>query len=310
MNMRTYPSVVELIGHTPLVFLKEVSKDTGHYVYGKLESYNPAGSVKDRIGYAMVEEAEKKGLLRPGGVIVEPTSGNTGIGVAMMAAVRGYQCILVMPETASIERRLLFQAYGASLELTPGKKGMPGAIERAEQLLQDIPGAIALRQFDNPANPAIHEKTTGPEIWEDTDGSVDVMVSGIGTGGTISGAGAYLKSQKADVKIIGVEPAESAVLHGNPPAPHKIQGIGAGFIPKILDQTVIDEVMTVSGEEAMAEGRRLARQEGLLVGISSGAAVVATRNWLKSQRPGPLTVVVILPDSGERYLSTALFQGE
>lgn len=303
-------SVLELIGHTPLVRLRHLSDETGHEILAKLESCNPAGSVKDRIALSMVQAAEQQGQLQPGGVIIEPTSGNTGIGLAMVAAVRGYRCILVMPETASMERRLLFQAYGAVLELTPGRLGMPGAIERADQLVRATPGAITLRQFDNPANPAVHAKTTGPEIWHDTDGLVDILVAGIGTGGTISGAGSFLKTQKPAIRIIGVEPEESAVLHGQPPGPHKIQGIGAGFVPQVLDQGILDEVVTVSGEDAMAECRRLIRQEGILAGISGGAAVCAVRSVLKRETRDKRNVVVILPDSGERYLSTALFEGD
>lgn len=308
--MRIFESVEAMIGHTPLVRLKALSDRSGNLVLGKVESYNPGGSVKDRIAWAMVRRAEAEGTLRPGGTIIEPTSGNTGIGVAMVAAARGYRCILVMPETASLERRMLFSAYGADLVLTPGGGGMRGAIERAEALLREVNGATILRQFDNPANPEIHELTTGPEIWNDTDGTVDAVVAGIGTGGTATGVARYLRRHKPSLAMIGVEPEESQVLQGKPAYPHKIQGIGAGFVPTILERDLLTDIVAVRFEAAVQETRRLAASEGLLVGISAGAAVVAAETWIRRNRIENQTVVVILPDSGERYLSTGIFQGE
>lgn len=308
--MRTFDSVGDLVGRTPLVKLSRISELRQCNVYGKLESFNPGGSVKDRIALNMVIHAERDGILKPGGVIIEPTSGNTGVGLAMVAATRGYRCILTMPDTASIERRLLFQAFGAEVELTPGKNGMTGAINRAKELEHEIQGAISLHQFDNPANPEIHRLTTGPEIWEDTDGTVGAVIAGIGTGGTLTGVGQFLKEKNATVKMIGVEPAESAVISGGNPGPHKIQGIGAGFVPNTLDVSVLDGIIAITSEEAFASARELARTEGLLVGISSGAAIAAANRWLMQEHYGNATIVVVLPDSGERYLSTALYREE
>ncbi|POB10693.1 cysteine synthase A [Sulfobacillus sp. hq2] len=304
--MKTFGSVCDLIGQTPLVRLEGLSQTLGATVLGKLESYNPGSSVKDRIALAMIEDAEQQGRLHPGGLIVEPTSGNTGVGLAMVAARRGYRCILVMPDSASVERRMLFEAFGAKVELTPGRLGMTGAINRAKAL-EDEMGAVSLHQFDNPANPMVHYRTTGPEIWRDTDGTVTALVAGIGTGGTISGTARYLKERNRDIKVIGVEPAESAVLSGGQPGSHKIQGIGAGFVPEILERSLIDEVIPVPSDGAFKAARDLARTEGLLVGISSGAALVGAAQWLQHQ-DRPQVVVVILPDSGERYLSTALYR--
>ena len=308
--MRNFETVESLIGLTPLVRLRGISEQTGNLVLGKVESRNPGGSVKDRIAWAMVNQAEQEGRLKSGGTIVEPTSGNTGIGLAMVSASRGYRCILVMPETASLERRMLFSAYGAEVELTPGREGMRGAIERAEAMVREIPEAVILRQFDNPANPAIHEATTGPEIWNDTDGRVDGVVCGIGTGGTATGVARYLKRHRPTVQIIGVEPEESQVLRGKAAAPHKIQGIGAGFVPAVLDRDSLDAVVAVSSRTAFLHARRLARSEGILVGISGGAAVAGAEQWLAGSGWADKVVVVILPDSGERYLSTGMFQGD
>ncbi len=306
--MRVFECVDALIGHTPLVRLRQLSDEFGILAYAKLEFYNPGGSVKDRLGLALVLDAEKQGLLGPGSLIVEPTSGNTGIGLAMVAVHRGYRVVLTMPDTASLERQILFQAFGAELVLTPGRLGMVGAIQRAEQLVRETPGAVTLRQFDNPANVDIHRQSTGPEIWEDTEGEVSLVVAGIGTGGTISGIGEYLKSQKSDIQIIGVEPEESSILLGHEPGPHKIQGIGAGFVPSILNRSVIDEVVAVSQDAAMAAAREIAATEGILCGISGGAALEAARHILQRSAVPRGPVVVILPDSGERYLSTALYR--
>lgn len=303
-------SASELIGKTPLLKLNRYSAAADAQdaeIYAKLEYLNPAGSVKDRIALAMIEDAEKKGELKPGATIIEPTSGNTGIGLAAVAAAKGYKAILTLPDTMSVERRNLLKAYGAELVLTEGAKGMKGAIAKAEELHASIEGSIVLGQFVNPANPAIHEATTGPEIWEQTDGEVDIFVAGVGTGGTVTGVGKYLKSQKSDVKIVAVEPATSPVLSKGTAGPHKIQGIGAGFIPDTLDTGVYDEVITIENEDAFAEGKKFAVNEGVLVGISSGAALKAA--VILAQRPENKgkKIVVLLPDSGDRYLSTPLF---
>ncbi len=307
--MRAYESIADLIGKTPLLKLNNYAAKKGLSapLFAKLEYFNPAGSVKDRIAKAMIDDAEAKGLLQPGTVIIEPTSGNTGIGLAAVAASRGYQVVLTMPETMSVERRNLLRAYGAQLVLTDGARGMKGAIEKAKELAAETPNSFTPSQFTNQANPAIHFATTGPEIWEDTDGAVDIFVSGVGTGGTISGAGKYLKEKKPDVKIVAVEPAGSPVLSKGTPGPHKIQGIGAGFVPDTLDTSIYDEILTVENEEAFETGRILAKVEGLLVGISSGAAVfAATKLALRPENQGK-SIVVLLPDTGERYLSTPMF---
>lgn len=306
---KIYKSLVELIGRTPLLELKNYSEqhDLEATLLGKLEYFNPAGSVKDRIAKAMIEDAEEKGLLNPKSVIIEPTSGNTGIGLAAVAAARGYRIILTMPETMSIERRNLLKAYGAEVVLTEGVKGMKGAIEKAKELTQSIPNSFMPGQFDNPANPKVHVATTGPEIWEDTEGKVDIFVAGVGTGGTISGVGKYLKQQNPKVKIVAVEPFDSPVLSGGKPGPHKIQGIGAGFVPQTLDTAIYDELIPVKNEDAFRAARNIARCEGVLIGISSGAAVWAATELAKRPENKGKTIVVLLPDTGERYLSTPLF---
>ncbi|MCY0879743.1 MAG: cysteine synthase A [Firmicutes bacterium] len=302
-----YESAIEAIGATPLIRLRRVSEETGWNVYGKWEAKNPGGSVKDRIAWAMIRAAEQKGELPPGGTIIEPTSGNTGIGLAWVAAARGYRAIITMPETASIERRLMMQGFGAEVVLTPGADGMRGAVAKALELKAAIPGAVILQQFENPANVQIHYETTGPEIWRDTEGEVAAFIAGIGTGGTITGAGRFLREKNPDIYIVGVEPQESPVLSGGPPGPHRIQGIGAGFVPAILDQTIYDRLVAVHDETAIQRARQLMKEEGLAVGISSGAAVEAARIALSGRTPAGMAVV-ILPDYGERYLSTALFQ--
>ncbi|QHQ60061.1 cysteine synthase A [Anaerocolumna sedimenticola] len=302
-------SLTELIGRTPLLELSNYEKanDVTAKIVAKLEYFNPAGSVKDRIAKAMIDDAEAKGILKPGATIIEPTSGNTGIGLASVAAARGYKIILTMPETMSIERRNLLKAYGAELVLTEGAKGMNGAIAKAEELAKEIPDSFIPGQFINSANPEVHRNTTGPEIWEDTDGKVDFFVAGIGTGGTITGVGEYLKSKNPDIKIVAVEPSASPVLSKGTPGPHKIQGIGAGFVPKVLNTEVYDEIITVDNEDAFATGKVIAKSEGLLVGISSGAATWAATQLAKRPENAGKTIVVLLPDTGERYLSTPLF---
>jgi len=304
--------LTELIGNTPLVELGTFSSKKGIEtpLIAKVEYFNPAGSVKDRIALAMIEDAEKKGILKPGATIIEPTSGNTGVGLALVSAVKGYHLILTMPETMSVERRNLVKAYGAEVRLTSGKDGMPGAIREAEALRDSIPGSIILQQFENPANPANHYATTGPEIWRDTEGKVDILVAGVGTGGTVSGTGKFLKEQKADVKVIAVEPKSSPVLNGGQSGPHKIQGIGAGFVPKNYDNNVIDEVFDVENDDAIRTSREVAQQEGVLVGISAGAALFAATQIAKRPENKGKKVVVLLPDTGERYLSTVLYAFE
>ena len=307
--MRVYRKITDLIGGTPLLELTNYEKvnELNAKIYEKLEYFNPAGSVKDRIAKAMLDDAEEKGLLKPGAVIIEPTSGNTGIGLASVAASRGYKVILTMPETMSVERRNLLKAYGAELVLTEGAKGMPGAIAKAKELAEQTPNSYIPSQFTNPANPAVHLKTTGPEIWADTDGKVDIFVAGVGTGGTLSGVGAYLKSQNPNVKVVAVEPATSPVLSGGKAGPHKIQGIGAGFVPDTLNTDIYDEILPVQNEDAFATGRALARSEGVLVGISSGAAVFAAAQLAKRPENAGKVIVALLPDTGERYLSTPMF---
>ena len=304
-----YKGALELIGNTPLVEVENLEKELGleSKLLVKLEYFNPAGSVKDRIAKAMIEDAEEKGILKEGSVIIEPTSGNTGIGLASIAAVKGYRLILTMPETMSVERRNILKAYGAELVLTEGSKGMKGAIAKAEELAQEIPGAFLAGQFVNPANPAAHLKTTGPEIWNDTDGKVDFFVAGVGTGGTLTGTGEYLKSQNPDVKIVAVEPASSPVLSEGKGGPHKIQGIGAGFVPEVLNTNVYDEIITIENDDAFADAKLLAKHEGVLVGISSGAALHAAIQLAKRPENKGKTIVALLPDTGDRYYSTPLF---
>ena len=307
-EMKAYETITDLIGGTPLLHLKNFEKDRGALatIYGKLEYFNPAGSVKDRVGLAMIEDAEKKGLLKPGATIIEPTSGNTGVGLAAAAAVKGYKVILTMPETMSMERRKLLAAYGAELVLTEGAKGMKGAIEKAEEIAAETPGSIIPGQFVNPANPAVHIATTGPEIWEDTDGKVDIFVAGVGTGGTISGVGKYLKSKNPDVKVVAVEPVGSPVLSGGNPGPHGLMGIGAGFVPDTLNTDIYDEIITVENEQAYEAGRALAKRDGVLVGITSGAAAYAASELAKRPENAGKIIVALLPDTGERYLSTPM----
>ena len=307
--MNIYRSVSELIGRTPLLELCNLEKDFDlkAKIFAKLEYFNPAGSVKDRVALKMIEDAEEKGILKKGSVIIEPTSGNTGIGLASVAASKGYRLIITMPETMSVERRKLIAAYGAELVLTDGSKGMSGAIEKAEELSKEIPDSIVAGQFVNPANPQAHFCTTGPEIWDDTDGAVDVFVAGVGTGGTITGTGEYLKSKNDNIKIVGVEPCDSPVLSGGKAGPHPLQGIGAGFVPEILNTDILDEIATVSGDEAYESSRLLATKEGVLVGISSGAALHTAIELAKKEENKDKNIIVLLPDLGDRYLSTELF---
>ena len=306
---KIYTSADQLIGHTPLLELVHIEKEENleAKVLAKLEYFNPAGSVKDRIAKAMIDDAEAKGLLKPGSVIIEPTSGNTGIGLASVAAARGYRIIIVMPETMSVERRQLMKAYGAELVLTEGAKGMKGAIAKADELAKELPNGFIPGQFVNPANPAVHKATTGPEIWEDTDGKVDIFVAGVGTGGTVTGTGEYLKSRNPNVKVVAVEPASSPVLSQGHAGAHKIQGIGAGFVPDVLDTKIYDEIITVENDDAFATGRLIGKHEGVLVGISSGAAVWAAIELAKRPENKGKTIVALLPDTGDRYLSTPLF---
>ena len=306
---KIYNGALELVGNTPLVEVKNIEEELGleARILVKLEYFNPAGSVKDRIAKAMIEDAEEKGLLKEGSVIIEPTSGNTGIGLASIAAVKGYRIILTMPETMSVERRNILKAYGAEIVLTEGVKGMKGAIEKADELAKEIPGSYIPGQFVNPANPEVHRKTTGPEIWKDTDGEVDLFIAGVGTGGTLTGVGEYLKSQNPDVKIVALEPASSPVLSTGKGGPHKIQGIGAGFVPDVLNTTVYDEIFTVENDDAFATGKLLAKKEGILVGISSGAALYGAIELAKRPEKKGKTIVALLPDTGDRYYSTPLF---
>ena len=306
---KIYNGALELVGNTPLVEVKNIEEELGleARILVKLEYFNPAGSVKDRIAKAMIEDAEEKGLLKEGSVIIEPTSGNTGIGLASIAAVKGYRIILTMPETMSVERRNILKAYGAEIVLTEGAKGMKGAIEKADELAKEIPGSYIPGQFVNPANPEVHRKTTGPEIWKDTDGEVDLFIAGVGTGGTLTGVGEYLKSQNPDVKIVALEPASSPVLSTGKGGPHKIQGIGAGFVPDVFNTTVYDEIFTVENDDAFATGKLLAKKEGILVGISSGAALYGAIELAKRPENKGKTIVALLPDTGDRYYSTPLF---
>ena len=311
MAEKIYKSVEELIGRTPLMETCNIEREEGleARLLVKLEYLNPAGSVKDRIAKNMIRDAEEKGFLKPGATIIEPTSGNTGIGLASLAASKGYRLILTMPETMSVERRNILKAYGAEIVLTEGARGMTGAIEKAEELAKEIPGSFLTRQFENPANPETHRKTTGPEIWEDTDGKVDILVAGVGTGGTISGTGEYLKSRNSQVKVVAVEPSDSPVLSGGAAGPHKLQGIGAGFVPKALNTEVYDEILTLGSEESFAAAKLLAHKEGILVGISSGAALHGAMELARRPENKGKTIVAILPDSGDRYYSTPLFEG-
>ncbi len=301
-------SALDLIGNTPILQLKRYGKDLSANIYGKMEYLNPAGSVKERVALEMIRDAEEKGMIEPGATIIEPTSGNTGIGLAMVGAVLGYKVILTLPDTMSMERRTLLNAYGAELVLTEGKLGMNGAVQKAEELNASIPNSIILGQFDNPANAKAHIKTTGPEIWEQMDGKIDIFVAGVGTGGTITGVGTFLKGKNPDVKIVAVEPAKSPLLSGGQAGPHGIQGIGANFVPKVLNRQVVDEIMLITDEDALAEGKRFGKTEGVLVGISSGAALMAAKMLASRPDNTGKNIVVLLPDSGDRYLSTALFQ--
>lgn len=306
---KIYQAASELIGNTPLVEMKSIEKDAGDQarILAKVEFFNPSGSVKDRIALQMIEDAEKNGTLKKGSTIIEPTSGNTGIGLAAVGATRGYPVIIVMPDTMSVERRQLMKAYGAKVVLTPGAQGMKGAIAKAEELAKEIPDSFVAGQFENPSNPKAHIEHTGPEIWNDTDGEVDIFVAGVGTGGTLTGTGQYLKSKNPDVEIVAVEPSASPVLAGGKPGPHKIQGIGAGFVPDVLDQKIYDRIIEVSNEDAYDTARKIARQEGLLTGISSGAAMYAAEQLAKEPENKGKTIVVLLPDTGDRYLSTDLY---
>ena len=307
---RIYTSAEQLIGHTPLMRAGHIEQKEGlkARLLLKLEGFNPGGSAKDRVGLAMIDDAEKRGLLKAGSVIIEPTSGNTGIGLACVAAARGYRTIIVMPDSMSMERRMLMKAYGAELVLTEGEKGMTGSIEKAKELAGELPGSFIPGQFDNPANPRVHELTTGPEIWEDSDGEIDIFVAGVGTGGTITGVGRYLKKKKKDVRIVAVEPASSPLLSGGKAGPHGLQGIGANFIPAVLDRDVIDEIVTVTEEEAYAAGRAAGRMEGVLVGISSGACLHAAMELARKEENAGKTIVAFMPDAGDRYLSTKLYE--
>ena len=305
---RIFSSVDQLVGHTPLLELKNIEKDLGVRILAKLESFNPGGSVKDRVALAMINDAEEKGLLKPGGTIIEPTSGNTGIGLAAIGTARGYRVVIVMPDSMSMERQLLMGAYGAQLVLTEGAKGMQGAIEKAEALKKEIPGSIIAGQFDNPAYPAAHRASTGPEIWEDTDGEIDIFVAGVGTGGSLTGIGGFLKEKNPNIQVVAVEPAKSPLLSKGMAGPHGLQGIGANFVPAVLDRTVYDQVVTVTEEQAYAAGKQLGKTEGVLAGISAGAALHAALELGKLPENKGKTIVVLLPDTGERYLSTAMFQ--
>jgi len=309
---RIYTSAEQLIGHTPLLRAVHIEREEGlkAKLLLKLEGFNPGGSSKDRIGLAMIDDAERRGLLKPGSVIIEPTSGNTGIGLSVVAAARGYRTIIVMPDSMSMERRLLMKAYGAELVLTPGSEGMKGAIEKAEQLAQEMPGSFIPGQFDNPANPRAHIDVTGPEIWEDTDGEVDIFVAGVGTGGTITGVGRYLREKKPGVKIVAVEPEASPMLSKGIAGPHGLQGIGANFVPSVLDREIIDEIICVSDEDAMKAGRGMGRKEGVLIGISSGACLHAAIELGKREENAGKTIVALMPDAGDRYLSTKMYQDE